>query len=69
MKAVVVREARVQGWSSGTATDSEDTMAFAAAHGVNSMNEVFAFDSANDAYGKMADGSVRFRAVLEMAAE
>lgn len=66
---LIGRGARVQGWASGTAADSEDTMRFAAKHGIASMNEVFPLDEVQAAYDKMDDGSVRFRSVLEVAAE
>ena len=66
---LIVRDARIQGWASGTGIDSEETMAFAARHGVRSMNEVFPFEDAGNAYAKMVDGSVRFRSVMEIAAE
>ena len=55
------------GWSSGSAIDSTEAMAFAARHGVKPMIETFPLDRAQDAYDRMVEGSVRFRAVLEMA--
>jgi D-arabinose 1-dehydrogenase-like Zn-dependent alcohol dehydrogenase len=61
------RDARVQGWSSGTATDSADAMAFAARHGVRPMIERFPLTRAQDAYDAMASGKVRFRSVIETA--
>ena len=57
----------VRGWYSGTAIDSEDTMAFSAMTGVRSMNEVFPFDRVNDAYDRMIGGAARFRVVLSIA--
>ena len=59
------RDARVQGWSSGTATDSTDAMAFAAKHGVRPMIETWPLDEASKAVAAMMDGTVRFRAVVE----
>jgi len=64
---LIARNARVQGWASGTASDSEAAMAFAQEHGIASMNEVFPLADAQAAYDKMIDGSARFRSVLEMA--
>jgi D-arabinose 1-dehydrogenase-like Zn-dependent alcohol dehydrogenase len=61
------RDARVQGWSSGTATDSTDAMAFAARHGVKPMIERFPLTRAKDAYDAMMRGAVRFRSVIETA--
>lgn len=59
------RDARVQGWSSGTATDSTDTMAFSAKHGVRPMIETFPLEEANRALDAAMRGAVRFRAVLQ----
>jgi propanol-preferring alcohol dehydrogenase len=61
------RDARVQGWSSGTATDSTDAMAFAARHGVKPMIERFPLTRAKDAFDEMMRGAVRFRSVIETA--
>jgi D-arabinose 1-dehydrogenase-like Zn-dependent alcohol dehydrogenase len=60
------RDARVQGWSSGTATDSADAMAFAAKHGVRPMIETFPLEDATKAFDAMMSGTVRFRAVIAM---
>jgi D-arabinose 1-dehydrogenase-like Zn-dependent alcohol dehydrogenase len=54
----------VKGWYSGTAVDSEDTLAFSVLSGVRSMNEVFPLDRAAKAYDHMMSGKARFRAVL-----
>ncbi len=62
------RDARVQGWSSGTATDSTDAMAFAAQHGVRPMIETWPLAEASEAVGAMMAGTVRFRAVVETGA-
>jgi D-arabinose 1-dehydrogenase-like Zn-dependent alcohol dehydrogenase len=56
----------VKGWYSGTAIDSEDTLAFSALTGVRSMNEVFPLERVNEAYERMASGKARFRVVLDM---
>ncbi len=61
------RDARIQGWSSGTATDSADAMAFAVRHGVRPIIEKFPLSDASRAVEAMMKGTVRFRAVLEMA--
>jgi D-arabinose 1-dehydrogenase-like Zn-dependent alcohol dehydrogenase len=57
----------VQGWPSGTAMDSEDTLRFSALAGVRPMIETFPLTQVAEAYQHMASGKVRFRAVLTMA--
>jgi len=54
----------IMGWPSGTAADSQDTLAFSALTGVKSMNEVFPLDRAAEAYDQMMSGKARFRVVL-----
>jgi len=56
----------VRGWYSGTAIDSQDTLAFSALSGVRSMNEVYPLARAGDAYERMMSGEARFRVVLRM---
>lgn len=56
----------VRGWSSGSSIDSEDTMKFSALHGVRPKIEVFGLERAAEAYAKMMENEVRFRAVLRM---
>ena len=58
---------RIQGWPSGTATDSTDAMRFASQHDIRPMTESFALDDAGQAYDRMMNGEVRFRAVLDLA--
>jgi D-arabinose 1-dehydrogenase-like Zn-dependent alcohol dehydrogenase len=55
---------RILGWPSGTATDSEDTLAFSARNGVRPMNEVYPLERAAEAYDRMMSGKARFRVVL-----
>ena len=57
----------VQGWPSGTAIDSEDTLRFSALSGVRPMIEKFPLAKVNEAYQHMMSGKVRFRGVLTMA--
>lgn len=54
----------VAGWPSGSSIDSEETMAFSALTGVRPRVEKFRLDQAEEAYAKMMDNKVRFRAVL-----
>lgn len=56
----------VVGWPSGTATDSQDALAFSALTGVRAMNEVFPLERAAAAYERMLSGKARFRVVLRM---
>ena len=58
----------VMGWYSGTAIDSQDTLAFSALSGVRSMNEIFPMERAAEAYERMMSGKARFRVVLKMDA-
>jgi D-arabinose 1-dehydrogenase-like Zn-dependent alcohol dehydrogenase len=57
---------RIQGWPSGTASDSADCLAFAKRHGVRARIETFPLEKAETAYAKMMSGEVRFRSVIEM---
>jgi len=66
---LISREARVQGWASGTATDSTDAIAFAKLHGVRTMTEVYPLAEANAAIERMMSGQARFRVVLDVAAD
>jgi D-arabinose 1-dehydrogenase-like Zn-dependent alcohol dehydrogenase len=54
----------VQGWPSGTAIDSEDTLAFSALSGVRPMIETIPLERAAEAYDRMMSGKARFRMVL-----
>jgi len=55
---------RILGWPSGTAADSEDTLAFSARNDVRPMNELFPLEGAAEAYDRMMSGKARFRVVL-----
>ena len=57
----------VQGWPSGIAPDSEDTVRFCARTGVRPMIERFPLENATEGYERMISSKVRFRAVLTMA--
>ncbi len=56
----------VQGWPSGTAMDSEDTLRFSAISGVRPMIEKYPLTRASEAYERMMSGKARFRVVLTM---
>jgi len=54
----------IQGWYSGIATDSEDTLRFASMSGVRPMIEKLPLAKAAEGYARMMSGRARFRAVL-----
>ena len=54
----------IQGWPSGTARDSEDTLLFSKLTGVRPMIERYPLEKAADAYQQMITGKARFRVVL-----
>jgi D-arabinose 1-dehydrogenase-like Zn-dependent alcohol dehydrogenase len=56
----------IQGWASGTPTDSEDTLRFAELSGVRPMIEKFPLSRVNEAYDRMMSGKAEFRVVLTM---
>jgi len=56
----------IQGWASGTATDSEDTLRFAELTGVRPMIETYPLEKAGEAYARMMSGDAQFRVVLKM---
>lgn len=57
----------IQGWPSGQAQDSEDTMRFSALTGVRPMVETFPLERADEAYDRMIGNHARFRVVLKMS--
>ncbi|RIL06084.1 MAG: alcohol dehydrogenase [Proteobacteria bacterium] len=63
---LIARDRRIQGWSSGTAADSADAMAFAQRAGVRAWIERFPLRDAQAAFEHMMSGRARFRAVLEV---
>jgi alcohol dehydrogenase, propanol-preferring len=54
----------IAGWPSGNPIDSEETMTFSALTQVRPRIETFPLDRAEEAYAKMMENRVRFRAVL-----
>ena len=56
----------IQGWASGTPTDSEDTLRFAELTGVRPMIETYPLERAAEAYERMLSGHAQFRVVLTM---
>jgi D-arabinose 1-dehydrogenase-like Zn-dependent alcohol dehydrogenase len=63
---LITGQRAVKGWYSGTAKDSQDTLAFSVLTGVRSMNEMYPLDKVNEAYDRMISGKARFRVVLTM---
>ena len=56
----------IQGWPSGTAMDSEDTLRFSVLQDVRPMIEKFPLAKAAEGYERMMSGKARFRVVLTM---
>ena len=56
----------IQGWSTGTAIDAEDTLRFAELTGVRPMIETYPLEKAAEAYARMMSGDAQFRVVLTM---
>jgi alcohol dehydrogenase, propanol-preferring len=54
----------VAGWSSGTSIDSEETLTFSALSGVRARIERFELEQTDEAFAKVMENRVRFRAVL-----
>jgi D-arabinose 1-dehydrogenase-like Zn-dependent alcohol dehydrogenase len=54
----------VAGWPSGTSIDSEDTMRFSVLTNVRPRIEKFKLEQAEEAFAKVMENKVRFRAVL-----
>lgn len=64
--SLIMGNQSVKGWYSGTAIDSQDTLAFSARTGVRSMNEVYPLERVSEAYDRMMSGKARFRVVLSI---
>jgi len=56
----------IQGWSTGTPADSEDTLRFAELSGMRPMIETYPLEQAAEAYARMMSGKAQFRVVLTM---
>jgi len=63
---LIIGSKSLQGWASGIATDSEDTMQFSALTGVRPMIEKYPLEKVAQAYDQMISGRARFRVVLTM---
>src|SRR5499427_2560403 len=56
----------LQGWWSGTPTDSEDALRFSELTGVRAMIETYPIEKAAEGYARMMSGHANFRVVLTM---
>jgi D-arabinose 1-dehydrogenase-like Zn-dependent alcohol dehydrogenase len=63
---LILARRSIQGWSSGSSLDSEDTMRFSSLTGVRPMIERYPLEKAAEAYEQMISGRARFRVVLTM---
>ncbi|MGB6834973.1 MAG: alcohol dehydrogenase [Candidatus Acidiferrum sp.] len=68
VSAVALLSARrdIQGWPSGSAMDSEDTLRFSSQSGVKAMIEKYPLEKVNEAFVRMMSGKAEFRVVLTM---
>ncbi len=66
---LIMGQRGLQGWASGTAVDSEDTLNFAVLTGVRPMIEKFPLERAAEAYARMISGKAEYRVVLTMGHE
>ncbi len=64
--ALIGIQAGLRGHPSGTANDSEETLAFSVLTGVEATIETMPLEDAGAAYQKMMDGDARFRIVLTL---
>ncbi len=62
--ALIMGRRSLQGWPSGTASDSEDTLAFSVLTEIRPMIEQYPLERAAEAYDRMMSGKARFRVVL-----
>jgi D-arabinose 1-dehydrogenase-like Zn-dependent alcohol dehydrogenase len=63
---LIVTRRGIQGWPSGSAIDSEDTLNFSVLTGVRPMIEKYPLEKAPEAFEQMISGKARFRVVLTM---
>jgi D-arabinose 1-dehydrogenase-like Zn-dependent alcohol dehydrogenase len=63
---LIIGSRTIQGWSTGTPADSEDTLRFAELSGVRPMIETYPLEQADQAYARMLSGNAQFRVVLTM---
>jgi len=64
---LIMARRSIQGWPSGTAKDSEDTLQFSTLTGVKPHVEVFPLEKVQEAYDLMMSNKARFRVVIKHA--
>jgi len=64
--ALIAGRRSVVGWPSGSASDSEDTLAFSVLAGIRPMIETYPLERSAEAFERMMSGQARFRVVLTM---
>jgi D-arabinose 1-dehydrogenase-like Zn-dependent alcohol dehydrogenase len=64
--SLIMGRRAIEGWYSGTSIDAQETLAFSAQSGVQSMNETYPLEQAAAAFDRMLSGRARFRVVLTM---
>ncbi len=60
----LLRGRTIAGWPSGSAIDTEETVAFSKLAGIKARVEKFSLDRVEDAFAKVMQNKIRFRAVL-----
>ena len=63
---LIMASRSIQGWNTGTPSDSEDTLRFSELTGVRPQIETYPLDQAEQAYARMMSGKAQFRVVLVM---
>ena len=62
---LVATRGSVEGWASGHARDSQDTLEFSSLRDITPEIETYPLDDVATAYGRMIENEARFRVVLE----
>lgn len=64
--SLILARRAIQGWPSGTARDSQDTLEFSKFAGVRPMIEKYPLEKVKEAFERMESGQAEFRVVLTM---
>jgi D-arabinose 1-dehydrogenase-like Zn-dependent alcohol dehydrogenase len=64
--SLLLQRRGIQGWPSGTARDSQDTLEFSKFSGVRPMIEKYPLEKIKEAFDRMESGKAQFRVVLTM---
>ena len=64
--SLIMARRDIQGWPSGSAMDSEDTLRFSSQSSVRAMIEKYPLEKVNEAFARMVSGKAQFRVVLTM---